>query len=91
MDPNKEWIEESNSFWKDIIYRDGKIDEEQVLKELSDFYYVMKQVPRIYCHITGGKLSKVMYSAETIIAESNDYQQKCFEEYRKEWEEDSEG
>jgi len=63
---------ETVEFWKDIIYKNGKLDEEQVLKELCDYMYVMKEVPKVYCHITGGKLSKIMYPASTIIAVADD-------------------
>lgn len=59
-------------FWKDIIYKDGKLDEEQVLKELYDFMVAMQEVPKVYCHITGGKLSKINYPASTIIAVADD-------------------
>jgi len=64
---------EAKDFWKGIIYKDGKLDEEQVLKELTDYYFVMQQVPKVYCHITSGKLSKLMYNAETIISIADDY------------------
>jgi len=60
-------------FWRDIIYKNGKLDEEQVLKELFDYYFLMQQVPKVYCHITAGRLSKLMYSAETIISLVDDY------------------
>jgi len=59
-------------FWRDIIYKNGKLDEEQVLKELFDYYFVMQQVPKVYCAITNGQLSKLMYKAETIIAKYED-------------------
>jgi len=59
-------------FWKNIIYKNGKLDEEQVLKELSDYYFVIQQVPKVYCHITNGLLSKLMYKAETIISIADD-------------------
>lgn len=58
---------ESDKFWEDIIYKKGKLDEKQVLKELSDFYYIMEQVPKVYDEITGGALSKLMYPAETVL------------------------
>jgi len=59
-------------FWKDIIYKDGKLDEEQVMKELADFYFIMQEVPKVYCEITGGLLSKLKYPAEVVIREFNE-------------------
>jgi len=59
---------ESDNFWKDIIYnKDGSLNEEQILKELSDFRYIMKQVPIVYEEVAG--LTKLMYPAKTIIQE----------------------
>ena len=65
-----------NEFWKSIVEKDGKLNIEQVKKELADYYFVMKQVPKVYSHITGGKLSKIMYEAETVIAHADDYEQE---------------
>lgn len=65
-------------FWKDIIYKDGKINEEQVMKELEDYSFLMEQASIVYCSITNGLLSKTNYNAETIIAEfeENNYDKK---------------
>lgn len=58
--------------WKDIIYKDGKIDEEQVMKELEDYGFILEEVPKVYCEITGGLLSKPNYKAEVVLAEFNE-------------------
>jgi hypothetical protein len=69
-DHNKEW----ESFWKEHVCNpDGTINLEQLKKELYDFSFVMEQVPKVYCHITGGKLSKVMYPAKTVISVADEY------------------
>lgn len=66
--------EEWEAFWKGIVTNeDGTINLEQVKKELADFSFVMEQVPKVYCHITGSKMSKVMYHADTVISVSDDY------------------
>lgn len=65
---NKETID----FWKDIIYKNGKIDEKQVMKELADFSFVMDQVPEVYCAITNDRMSKCSYYAKDIISTFND-------------------
>lgn len=74
---------ESLDFWKDIVSKDGELDREQLQKELLDYHYILKQLPEIYCHITGGLLSKQMYSAKTIIASSDDYTNKLIDEALK--------
>ncbi len=65
-------------FWKDIIYKDGVLNEEQVLKELNDFYFIMQQVPKVYDHITKGRLSKLMYEAATVISEADAVQSEDY-------------
>jgi len=62
-------MNKSKEFWKDIIYKDGKLNEEAVLRELSDYYAVMQEVPKVYCHITGGLMSKIFYEAQVVIDE----------------------
>ncbi len=76
-DYNKTW----DSFWKDIVTKeDGTIDLEQIKRELADFYYVMNEVPKVYMEITGGELSKIMYTAETVIGLYNQQVEKLIEE-----------
>lgn len=67
-------VEESWNFWKDIILNpDGSINIEQLKKELSDFYFIMNEVPKVYDSVTGGRMSKISYHASDVIAESEDY------------------
>ena len=62
-----------NEFWKDIIEnKDGTINKEQLKKELADFSVMIEEVPKVYSEITGGKLSKPLYSATTILSEFNE-------------------
>lgn len=77
----KEDIEaEWEKLWKDIVTNpDGSINIEQLKKELYDFSYVMEQVPKVYCHITGDSLSKIMYPAETVIRVADDYTSEIVE------------
>jgi hypothetical protein len=71
-EPRKSVEEDWDEFWQPIIAPDGEIDVEQLKKELSDFRWVMEQVPKVYMHITGGTLSKVMYEARTVITYADD-------------------
>ncbi len=55
-DPEQQWRE----FWQEICTNaDGSINLEQVKKELSDFSMLLSWVPRVYMHVTGGRVSKV--------------------------------
>jgi hypothetical protein len=87
-DHDKEW----ESFWKrDVCNHDGTINIEQVKKELYDFSFIMEQVPKVYCHITGGMLSKIMYRADTVIRAADDHFNKELEESIKQEIEEMEG
>ena len=55
-------------FWKNIICdQDGKVDVEQVKKELCDYYRMLQEVPRVYSEVTGGILSKPLYDARYVL------------------------
>ena len=72
---------ESNNFWKDIILtEEGKLNVEQVKQELVDFHFMIKEVPRVYMYVTGGKLSKCNYYASSVISAAADYIQSVVEE-----------
>ena len=58
--------------WKEIIYKNGKIDEKQVMKELEDYSFILEQVPIVYHEITGGLLSKPKYPASVVLDEFNE-------------------
>lgn len=79
-----------DTFWKGIVcHQDGTINIDQVKKELHDFSYVMAQVPKVYCHITGDKLSKIMYPAETVIAVADDHLKEIIDQELKDYEHDA--
>jgi len=74
-------IEESWKFWEPIVIKpDGSIDIEQVKKELHDFYVAMQEVPKVYCHITGNRLSKILYDADVVIAAADAHYEHLYEE-----------
>ncbi len=60
--------------WKPILFKeDGSLDVEQLKKEMADFGFMIREVPRVYSHVTGGLLSKPNYFADTVIAEHDDH------------------
>jgi hypothetical protein len=74
-DVEKDWIE----FWLPIVSGDdGEPDIEKIKRELADFHFVMKEVSKVYCHITGGLLSKVNYRAETVIEHADRHYEDCY-------------
>lgn len=54
--------------WKTIIENeDGTLNKDQVMRELSDYAFLLDQVSKVYSEVTGGTLSKTSYKAETVI------------------------
>ena len=72
-----------NEFWKEIVEKNGELDLNQIKKELSDYSFILDQLPKIYCHVTGGLLSKHMYFAGTIIQVFEERQSELFEDLLK--------
>lgn len=64
----KDWID----YWKPLLLTDGELDEQKIKNEMSDLVFIFEQVGEVYCHLTGNKLSKPMYYADTIITAHDD-------------------
>jgi hypothetical protein len=74
--PNKENSPELlwNSFWKKICTNpDGSLNLEQIKKELADFHYLIQEVPKVYCEITGNKMSYPNYPANSVLQAYEDH------------------
>lgn len=55
-------------FWKEIVENpDGTLNKEQVAKELYDFSVLIKNISKVYYHISDGIISKPMTDADAII------------------------
>jgi len=84
--------EEYWGFFKPFVTNeDGSLDEEQVKAELHDFYFLTKQVPTVYSHITGNRLSKHMFYASTVINAYEAHLQETIDELIKARDEYSRG
>ena len=55
-----------NKFWKGIVEKDGVVDLEEVKKELCDYHFILTQISKVYCYVTGGAASNPMIYAEVI-------------------------
>lgn len=45
------------SFWSDIVVKDGQVDVEQVKLELADFAMILDWTAKVYEHATAGEIS----------------------------------
>lgn len=66
----KNWTD----FWEPIIRPDnGAIDLGQIKRELHDYSTLLREVPRVYMHVTGGKVSKPHTDSDVVIAIHDDH------------------
>jgi len=63
----KDYKEEYAEFWKDIVETNGVLDLDKVQRELSDFYFLMEEAPKVYMEVSGGMISKTnTYASEVL-------------------------
>lgn len=75
----------AGEFWRGVFSEiTDKTEREKIEAELHDFHFIMEQVPQVYMHITGYKLSKCNYYAHSVIAEADERVSKEIEEALKE-------
>jgi len=79
----KEWEKDWKNLWKPLLKTKGKWDEKKIKNEMHDLVFIYEQIAEVYCHITGGLLSKPMYYANTIITHYEDELTKAIEEELK--------
>lgn len=82
-----DYVDVWNNFWKDICEKNGELDLDAIQRELSDYHFLLDNVPKVYERITGGKLSKPNYYAGTVLAEYEDNLTRLIEEAIAEHEE----
>lgn len=67
--PEENWKE----FWKDLCTnKDGSINLEAIKNELSDYSFLLDQVPLVYDSVTGGRISKPNTYAFEVIAQADE-------------------
>lgn len=66
---NKEIEQNFIDHWSFLLNSDGSVNLDQLKLELSDFSFLIREVPKVYDHVAG--LSKHMYEASTITTEAD--------------------
>ena len=56
-------------FWKDLVETDGVLDLDKIQRELSDYHFMLEEVPKVYCSVSGGMISKPNTYAFEVIGE----------------------
>ena len=89
---NKEIEKVFQEFWVPIIFnlrngtRTGKLNLEQLKKELFDYYNLLNEVPKVYDHVTGGLISKPNTKAFEVIAAADNRMNEFVEDAVREHE-----
>ena len=67
IEKKKGYKEDYADFWKDIVETNGVLDLDKVQRELSDFYFLMEEAPKVYMEVSGGMISKTnTYASEVL-------------------------
>lgn len=67
-------------FWKELVCdADGNLILDRVMRELHDYRTLLMNVPKVYSHVTGGKVSKANTDADVVIALADDSYQESYE------------
>src|SRR5579859_3922712 len=80
-----------NSLFKEIVENpDGTLNKDQVMRELADYTVMLKEVPKVYCHITGNRVSYPTTLASAVIAIADEVEQERWHDWlqdeREQWE-----
>lgn len=86
---NNGYKKEYEEFWKEIVERNGRLNKEQVKKELYDYSILLQEVPKVYYHLTGGRISKPNTLANEVISEAEHIMSEEINEVIKEYEENN--
>ncbi|EEM37643.1 hypothetical protein bthur0004_65480 [Bacillus thuringiensis serovar sotto str. T04001] len=75
MEPVDQEVQECwQSFWRDILVKNGQLNISQIKKELFDYKYVRDQASLVYSELSG--LSKVLYPAQSVINKAREQQKE---------------
>ena len=66
--------------WRPILEKDGKLDMDQLKKELSDFLMVMEMVSKVYDEVTGGRVSNPLVIPQQVITAYEEHIEETVEE-----------
>lgn len=82
LEVRKTCNEESDYYWDTYVFNEEyPFNKENAYKELSDYYFMLEQLPKIYMELSGGICSYPNYPASSIIQAHNDYVERLTSEY----------
>lgn len=72
-------LQDVADYWLPKIKPGGVFDEPALLEVLSSYSHVLTELPKVYCAVTGDRMSKPNYYARDVIAQFEAYQQREIE------------
>ncbi len=69
-----------NEFWAEIVLNpDGSLNVDQIKRELHDYRALLENVPKVYDHITNGRISKPLTPADVVCSVADEEFNKAVE------------
>lgn len=75
-----DYAKDYEEFWKELLEVDGKLDKDKVMRELHDYRFLMEQASLVYCHVSGGMISKTNTYAFEVNGQNDRVTQEYIEE-----------
>ncbi len=72
MKEERDYKKVYEDYWKDLVEKGGVLDKDAVMRELSDYEFMLDQVPIVYCEVTGNRISKPNTYAFEVINQFNE-------------------
>lgn len=74
---SEDYLETFDEFWAELVTdENGNLVFDAVARELHDYRTLIRNVPQVYDHVTGGKVSKPMTDPEVVKSLYDDYVQE---------------
>ncbi len=76
----RDYEQDYEDFWKEIVETNGFVNIDQVKRELSDYLILLDNVPKVYEHVTGGLVSKPLTDPYLVQRLADEYYSELFKE-----------
>ena len=90
MRTERDYKKDYKEFWKNIVEKKGKLSKDAIMRELSDYSFMMEEVPKVYDHVSGGRISYPNTYAFEVISEFNNQIEDSYNEGFKEGKKEAE-
>jgi len=75
----QDYEETYESFWKEILEdSNGNININQLKRELHDYRMILDSVPKVYCHVTGGIVSKPLTDPSVVCSLADEHYEESY-------------